>query len=73
MTEGDFDERIFLCDNVEEVLGTPIKQRPLEKSGDTTVKKSSGQLKDECQHETVNTNFFLVFLFLRCGYKRVFH
>ena len=25
LTEGDFDERVFLCDEADEELGTPIK------------------------------------------------
>jgi len=28
LTEGDFDERVFLCDDVDRELGTPIKSPP---------------------------------------------
>ncbi|XP_076823739.1 retinoblastoma-like protein 1 [Clavelina lepadiformis] len=30
LTEGDFDERVFLCDDVDRELGTPIKCPPAE-------------------------------------------
>lgn len=28
LTEGDFDERVFFCDEVDKELGTPIKSPP---------------------------------------------
>jgi len=30
LTEGDFDERVFLCDEADVELGTPIKGQPFE-------------------------------------------
>ena len=30
LTEGDFDERVFLCDDADIELGTPIKGQPPE-------------------------------------------
>ena len=30
LTEGDFDERVFLCDDADIELGTPIKGLPAE-------------------------------------------
>ena len=30
LTEGDFDERVFLCDDADAKLGTPIKRQLME-------------------------------------------
>nr|XP_039260464.1 retinoblastoma-like protein 1 [Styela clava] len=49
LTEGDFDERIFLCDDVEQELGTPIKQRKLELKAQSVAVDNMSPIKISIQ------------------------